>query len=272
MRSPKPLNSAFQLRDPAQGSALLSHVLAGAVHVWYAGVEPPPWPVSTLWEVLSPTERETASNYIDPADQQASVCRRGLLRHLLSYYLGVPPQELDLMPSPLGKPALRQITGQPYIWFNTSQSGDLVAYALSRNAVGIDIQRVPASPDTTLDSEMHAMATRFFAQAERDWLATLSDKDQHVEGTYRIWTCKEAFAKAIGTGITDQLSKICVVQDRRLTSVISATPGYPARQPLHTEQWWKVHEVHSIPGCVATVVYPHTPYTTPILRVCKLAM
>ncbi|BBG01409.1 MULTISPECIES: 4'-phosphopantetheinyl transferase family protein [Pseudonocardia] len=79
---------------------------------------------------------------------------------------------------------------------NLSHSGDLVVVGVSRTArIGVDAERT----DRTIATGP-TMLARFCDPAERAWLATL-DPGARVAEIARLWTCKEATAKADGRGL-----------------------------------------------------------------------
>jgi 4'-phosphopantetheinyl transferase len=89
--------------------------------------------------------------------------------------------------------------------FNLSHSGDycLCAVALGRE-VGIDVEQV--RPDIAcLD-----LAERFFTKREYDDLQQGPEENRHAR-FFRYWTCKEAYLKARGIGISSGLARIEVI-------------------------------------------------------------
>ncbi|MBQ6204635.1 MAG: 4'-phosphopantetheinyl transferase superfamily protein [Prevotella sp.] len=90
-----------------------------------------------------------------------------------------------------GKPSL---AAHPELHFSLSHSGHYVACALSSAEVGIDIQhRVKVN---------EGVVRRVCSEEEIDWLDAL-DKDDRGAGFLRLWTLKESWFKAVGTGLTD---------------------------------------------------------------------
>ncbi|WP_158713922.1 4'-phosphopantetheinyl transferase family protein [Streptomyces seoulensis] len=88
--------------------------------------------------------------------------------------------------------------GQAYegIDFNLSHSGNQVAVAVARGLrVGIDIERVIERDNT------HDLASRVFSAAERELLMCTSTAG-YLARWYQIWTTREAYVKAQGTGLS----------------------------------------------------------------------
>src|SRR5262249_35425066 len=132
------------------------------------------------------------------------VVRRGLLRVILGSYVGCAPDELDFQYGPYGKPELSRSTGVGSLTFNLSVSRGLVLYALTREReVGVDVERVR-------DGIPHAgLARRFFSAAEREEMRRLP-AGATIRGFFNGWTRKEAYVKAIGTGLVTRLDSFTV--------------------------------------------------------------
>jgi 4'-phosphopantetheinyl transferase len=116
---------------------------------------------------------------------------RGILREVLGQALGVEPARVQFRYAAHGKP---QIAGSP-IRFNISHSGDLVVIALAQLEVGVDVElpRPRRSDD---------IARRFYAPGEIERLFARSDPVARADAFFRLWTCKEAFLKVTGEGLS----------------------------------------------------------------------
>jgi 4'-phosphopantetheinyl transferase len=91
--------------------------------------------------------------------------------------------------------------GKPYIAggcrFNISHSGAVVAAAFSRHEIGLDIELVKKRKNIEL------IAKRFFCQNEYEFIINNADP---TESFYYVWTRKEAFLKALGTGLYEKIN------------------------------------------------------------------
>jgi 4'-phosphopantetheinyl transferase len=117
-------------------------------------------------------------------------------------YLRVSPQDLRFVFGPQGKPAL--LDGR--LEFNVSHSGPLVLLAFaSGSPVGVDVEQEKK------DRDRIAIAQRYFAPAETEKVRRAED----VAGAfYRTWTAKESVIKAVGGGLSIDLSSFLVTPDR----------------------------------------------------------
>ena len=113
-----------------------------------------------------------------------------------------------------GKPRLTQPEG---LFFNISHSGEWTVAAFSDGEVGVDIQRVKPV-DTRL-------ADRYFAAEERKALAR-SECAQDL--FFRLWTVKESYLKALGTGLSRPLNSF---------TVLFTEGGVQIVDPLVSEKW-----------------------------------
>ena len=115
--------------------------------------------------------------------------------------------------------------------FSVSHSADLALIAITvGRRVGVDIERRDAKV------RIHKLATRFFSPQEAAELASLPDSDQ-LAGFYRGWTCKEAYLKATGLGLSFPLSKFTVALNPHSSASlleVADLPDEAARWQMHS--------------------------------------
>jgi 4'-phosphopantetheinyl transferase len=194
------------------------------VHVWRASLRPSASRVFCLRDTLAPDELERAEQYVFRRDRERYILGRGILRAILSRYLGVKPAELSFSYNCCGKPSLAAPFHRNGFQFNVSHSDWLALYGVARGRkIGVDLERV----NSDLDCE--EIARHFFSKGEIAALCTLPEQSKH-KGFYNCWTRKEAYVKAKGAGFSIPLDEFDV----------TLIPGVPARL-LHTE--WEPQEV-----------------------------
>jgi 4'-phosphopantetheinyl transferase len=182
----------------------------GEVHVWCASLEHPPADAAELAGTLCDEEHARAARYLSPSARSQFLVGRGLLRTLLGRYLGCDSSRVAFRLGPQGKPAL---AGNSALHFNVSHSYGLALFAVTRHGpVGVDVERVRPF-DNDLD-----LAERFFCPPEARALRALAP-DQRREAFFHVWTRKEAYLKASGTGLSGGLERV----------EVSVAPGEPAR-------------------------------------------
>ena len=182
------------------------------VHVWRAGLDLPNRNVQELGEDLSSDERERAGRYHFEKDRKYLIVRRGILRRILGFYLNLKPSRIQFRYGENGKPALADTFGIGAIHFNLSHSNGVALFAFARDReIGVDIEYMRDIP------EMDKIVEQFFSKRERDVFRKLP-KSQKREAFFNGWTCKEAFIKTLGDGLSRSLDKFDV----------SLAPGEPA--------------------------------------------
>lgn len=138
-----------------------------------------------------------------------------LLRRMLSEVTGLPPSEHALARrcatcrGPHGKPYLPGLE----LLVSLSYTDDVVAVAVSSGPqVGIDVERIAAT-------DFHGFADVALAPSER----ATSPRERA-----RLWTCKEAYLKATGTGLAVDPRSIAIDGHRvrgRLPAQLYAVPA-----------------------------------------------
>ncbi len=98
--------------------------------------------------------------------------------------------------------------GKPFVpgWnqhFSTSHSGDVMLIACAPVRIGCDIEAI--CPDFA----WRPVAERFFAAEERQALAAMAEEPGRI-AFFHCWARKEAFVKALGTGLSYPLERFAV--------------------------------------------------------------
>lgn len=150
---------------------------------------------------LSAAELRRAASFARPADRAAYATAHTALRQLLGGYLDRPPGALTFVREPCpgcagphGRPAVLQAGGGPPLHFSLAHSRGLIAVAVAPRVIGVDVERLP-SPETV---EACARALHPGEQAE---LAAAPPGERRAHFG-RLWTRKEAYLKALGTGLS----------------------------------------------------------------------
>jgi 4'-phosphopantetheinyl transferase len=187
------------------------------VHLWY-------WPIDRAseadWDLLDHSERDRARRFVHERHRTAFTCAHAGLRRILGRWIGALPASLAFEAGAGGKPRLAGRRG-PH--FNLSHSGGLAALGVSAGIdLGLDIER-------HRPIEAQALAAAFFAPGERQELSKRAEQDLH-RAFFGIWTCKEAFVKALGLGLAMPLDAFAVsldAGDQPRLVVLDGAPGEP---------------------------------------------
>lgn len=95
--------------------------------------------------------------------------------------------------------------------FSLSHSGSVAACAISdEGPVGVDVQELREMRGR---SDINGIAARFFHPAEKQALDLVSDITERHRLFYTIFSCKEAYVKMTGLGISDDFTGFFTVFD-----------------------------------------------------------
>lgn len=146
--------------------------------------------------IMNHAENERAQKFV--RGKESYIASRWLLRKVLARYTGVPSAMVELLRTEKGKPYLPQSD----IHFSLSHSGDWALLAVGKvELIGVDVEAVRATRD------LSSIAESYYHPQEFTQLQMLAGAAQN-DYFYRLWTLKEAFFKATGTGISAGLEKI----------------------------------------------------------------
>jgi len=126
---------------------------------------------------------------------------RALQRHVLSAYAAdVQPGQWQFQSSAEGRPSLAPPFDRTGLHFNIAHTEGVVAMAVCQHPqVGVDVEKLDRAP--------LAVADRYFSAAEAAELRALPSHAQPRRFT-RLWTLKEAYLKAVGTGLAGGLGRM----------------------------------------------------------------
>ncbi|MES1255647.1 MAG: 4'-phosphopantetheinyl transferase superfamily protein [Acidobacteriota bacterium] len=151
--------------------------------------------------LLSAAELERFARFQHVESGRHFLGGRLLARTVLGARLGVAPRDIAFALGPHGKPALALET-RPRLHFNLSHTRGLVALAITTaGEVGLDVEDCRAR---RLD-----IADRFFAPPEIAALRATPEGEQ-AAAFHALWTLKESFVKARGTGLSLALDTFAV--------------------------------------------------------------
>lgn len=166
------------------------------IHLYLLRFDPeiePPW-VQEYRDILSAEERKSCDSMGSFDRRREYLLSRLMARFFLSGYTSQKMKSLTFTRSEYGKPFLQNFP----LPFNLSHTQGLIALAVGRMELGVDIEKV----ETTMESESRCqiLARRFFTREESDFIETLPQNEKS-RGFFRLFTLKEAMGKAMGTGL-----------------------------------------------------------------------
>jgi 4'-phosphopantetheinyl transferase len=214
-------------RTPALPITLLKQ----DVHLWRIGLSQPDQAISVFSNTLSIDEHERANRFYFQHDRRRFIVSRGGLRTILSFYLNCAPHDVQFQYGQHGKPALRDRTFDS-IQFNVSHSHELAVYAITHDRkIGIDLEHI------RLIEKRDRLAQRFFSVRENEIFCRLPESNKS-DVFFHYWTCKEAYVKAVGVGLSLPTSTIEVALEPDQSYLLSV-----AGDRHEASQWTLKHFV-----------------------------
>ena len=207
----------------------------GTVHLWWARVSEAEPHLDRLRRTLSSDEAERAARFRVEDARQRFIVARAVLRSVLGRATGVDPADLVFAYGEHGKPHLP--AGGPS--FNVSDSGDFAVVALASAELGVDAEVMRPL------ARRKQLARRICTQRELEAIESIPEAERDAS-ILRLWTCKEAGLKAVGTGLSGGVRNV----------EIDLRPDGPPR--LHRlcgeTDGWTLLPVKLEPTVVCTVV------------------
>lgn len=177
-------------------------LLASTIDVWTIPLCISDDVFSTRRTILSDDEQERASRFHFEKDARRFIVARASVRSILGAYTQSRPEDLRFSYSAQGKPSLHPPVGD--VRFNVSHSRDLALLAIAQGRdLGVDVEW------KNQDIEVEKLAERFFSIQEHQSLLGQAP-EKRIAAFFRGWTCKEAFLKAQGMGLSRSLSSFDV--------------------------------------------------------------
>ena len=223
--------------------ALLSRPLpATDLHMWNVPLETAPQEFARLHSLLSADEIARAERFYFERDRFRYIIGRGILRTLLGKYLGTEASEIQFNYGLHGKPAVESLSTGQALQFNLAHSNDRAIFIFGWDRpVGIDIEHVRPLQDAD------RFAEQFYSTRETALINSLPGDDKW-NAFYKLWTCKEAFLKAQGSGLTVPLNQVEIFLDGEEAARLISIGG-------DTEQAadWKLWIFNPLPGYQAAI-------------------
>jgi 4'-phosphopantetheinyl transferase len=181
---------------PAVGVTQYSQLAANEAHVWLISL-PGEQPRDALdFSPLSEDEIQRAQRLHFDRDRTRFIAARSALRNILAQYLALAPREVTFSYTAKGKPELAPDFHKPALQFNLSHSHKFALLAITRHSrIGADIEFI--NPERATED----IASRFFSPVEFAALQALPGAER-IAAFFQCWTRKEAYVKAVGSGLS----------------------------------------------------------------------
>lgn len=196
---------------------------AGTVHVWRISLDQKDEILERFRRTLVPEELDRAGRFHFEKHRRHFIVARGFLRSVVARYLQTQPESLRFAYGAYGKPAL---ASEHVLRFNLSHSHEVALLAVALDAeLGVDVEHIRA------DFASEDIARRFFSRAEVESFNALPQEEQ-VAAFFRCWTRKEAYIKAIGKGLSQELDAFDV------TLTPGLEPALLRAEDDDASRWW----------------------------------
>ena len=159
-----------------------------------------------LVALMTPPEVERMQRLHRDVGKRQFALTRALQRQVLSLYAEeVLPTRWQFQSSAEGRPSLAPPFDRTGLHFNLAHTEGVVAMAVCRHErVGVDVEKLGVAS--------LAIADRYFSAVEAAQLREMPAEAQSRR-YMRIWTLKESYLKAVGTGLSGGLGRMSFVFD-----------------------------------------------------------
>ncbi|PON33074.1 4'-phosphopantetheinyl transferase superfamily [Parasponia andersonii] len=173
--------------------------------------DPTPQDFSFVLSLLPLHHHTSITRFVRMEDRKRALVSRLLQYALVHEVLGIPYDEIVIKRTPEGKPYLeygKVVTEFPNFNFNASHHGDYVAIASEPLClVGLDIVSLVIPWKETVIDFIHNFSS-YFSSLEWDNIVGAGTCNDILAEFYRYWCLKEAYVKAIGSGVSSGLEKV----------------------------------------------------------------
>ncbi|CAJ1967798.1 unnamed protein product [Sphenostylis stenocarpa] len=171
--------------------------------------DPHPSDFSFALSLLPSHDHSSITRFVKLADRKRALVSRMLQYVLVHDVLQIPFPDIVIKRTLEGKPYLDHDSRRfPNFNFNVSHHGDYVAIASEPVClVGVDIVSYDVPQGETV-TEFIQFFSSYFSCLEWDNIIMAGNSDDVLIEFYRYWSLKEAYVKAIGSGLTEGLNKV----------------------------------------------------------------
>ena len=227
-------------RPPRTGQ---SPAIGSDVHLWLMDLAAETLDGARCQALLDREEAERACRFAFPVHRDRFVRRHALTRHVLASYLECAPEDIGFAYGEYGKPRLAFPANHHGVQFSLSSSEDLAVLAVARGRmVGADVE----VPTAAKREAWRSVAATAFHREETAALLRLPS-EPGGEAFFRLWTLKEAYCKALGSGLQ--------ILERAPLLHVPASDGRCGIHPLfHDGRNWLCRCLPLSDGAVASLV------------------
>ncbi len=179
---------------------------ADTVEVWRVDLDAPRLDTQQMRAALPVGELRRADALRGEVLRHRFLAAHSALRHILAAYLNCSPKDLIIEAGANGKPYLGRPSSPAPLHFNLAHSANLALCAFAHVEVGIDVEQL--RPVAQIEGAAPGVLS-----AEEMSLATPLAAEDRQEALHWLWTCKEAYVKATGTGLRLDVTHVTLLPE-----------------------------------------------------------
>lgn len=207
-------------------------LVPGTIHLWRIDMSVEAERLQEFQSILSHEENERASRFCRDRDRTSFITARAAMRSILSRYLDIAPENVSFVYAPNGKPEISTGANALGLKFNLSHSRDYALLGVVlHSSIGVDIEFINQKITCV------EIASRFFSFREANTLRSFPQSEQPA-AFYSCWTRKEAYIKAIGSGMALALDSFEVGFGPGVPAALIRVEGKP-QEPFR----WTIYEL-----------------------------
>ena len=145
---------------------------------------------------------------------------------------GIWEPEMAMVVGEHGKPGLLPELG---LCYSLTHAGDYAAMAISDHSVGIDIEQMQRFKRRQEQGKEQILMKRVLSLEEQEQMDLISG-DAVIEEMTKIWTCKEAYAKEDGRGLSMDFRTIDTTCRERFFSTLLEKDYWMTVYPAEKEE------------------------------------
>ncbi|HEX9708573.1 MAG TPA: 4'-phosphopantetheinyl transferase superfamily protein [Candidatus Thermoplasmatota archaeon] len=197
-----------------------------------------------LWGLANASSKWKSGAFSLRAGGEASLVSRLLLLSVVARVAGVPASKVRLARGPFGKPV---IEGAEDLHFSLAHGGEWAVLAIDVRPVGVDIERLRPVP--------HVGLSAAFSPSEIEDIERRDGLERSAR-LLELWTLKESYLKALGTGVAVPPDELSVsAPDGGVVEILQEGPvGLPAA-PLRFRRY-RLGGNHLVAACGQSDTFP----------------
>lgn len=216
--------------------------LDGETHVWWVRLDQASDVVEYYRGILGERARGRIERFKASQLRDRHTVASGSLISLIAHYTQEAPRRIELEYNKFQKPLLVNHK-RPTLQFSASHSNQIGMYGFTQDKlVGVDVEEIPAAAD------WRDIGDTCLSDFEKVWFSRLPSA-RRIATLIQIWTIKEAYLKAIGTGLS--------VPPASVELEFTEADRYQFHRTPHEEGRggrWNIFTFSPVPGFLAAVV------------------